>query len=345
MPGPGDRQHGALPAERLGPLERMQIRSPPLHLEATGRVRTVCRRVPIGGTDISTLVEARPKPVLKWAGGKWRLCPLFAERGLIPPKFNTYHEPFVGGAALFFYLLPTRAVLLDTNEELVNLYRQIRTDVDDLLRRLREMKNAHSEEFYYDTRAAATNTLTPLERAARTVYLNKTCFNGLYRVNSKGQFNVPFGRYANPTIVDEDNLRRAAKALSTAEIVHADFESVLDRAQAGDFVYFDPPYDPLSVTSSFTGYTKNAFGRADQKRLAATFRELDHRGVHCLLSNSDTPFVRSLFEDYEIVGFQVPRFINSHGEKRGRVGEVAVTTARWPVEGERSGRGSGLLNM
>ena len=287
--------------------------------------------MPRGGTVISTLVEARPKPVLKWAGGKWRLCPLFAERGLLPPKFNTYHEPFVGGAALFFYLLPSRAVLLDTNEELVNLYRQIRTDVDALLSLLREMKKAHSEEFYYKTRAAAGETLTPLERAARTVYLNKTCYNGLYRVNSKGRFNVPFGRYTNPTIVDEENLRRAAKALSTADVVHADFESVLDRAQAGDFVYFDPPYDPLSVTSSFTGYTKNAFGRADQKRLAETFRELDNRGVHCVLSNSDTPFVRSLFDGYDIEALQVPRFINSKAEKRGPVGEVVVTTARWPT--------------
>lgn len=270
------------------------------------------------------------KPILKWAGGKARLCPEFKRRGLIPPKFETYYEPFAGGAALFFYLRPARAVLMDTNEELLNVYAQARDHPQDLLDLLLQMKTRHSEEFFYETRAQQPASLNRLERAARTIYLNKTCFNGLYRVNAKGEFNVPFGRYANPGIVDADALYAASEALRHAELIHADFGKVESLATSGDFVYFDPPYDPLSATSNFTSYTKAPFGRAEQERLALTFGRMASRGVHGLLSNSDTPWVRSLYAGYHFESFRVPRFINSKAGGRGPVGEVAVATLTWP---------------
>ena len=277
------------------------------------------------------MTATRARPILKWAGGKARLCPEFERRGLLPPAFETYYEPFVGGAALFFHLRPKRAVLMDTNEELLNVYAQVRDSPRELIDELARMKSLHSEAFFYETRAKQPQKLTPLARAARTLYLNKTCFNGLYRVNAKGEFNVPFGRYANPTIVDPDAIHAAADALRHADLVHADFGKVESMASPGDFVYFDPPYDPVSLTSNFTSYTKSPFGRAEQERLSELFARLVEKGVHCLLSNSDTPLVRSLYAGFETEALRVPRFINSNAEKRGPVGEVAVSSRRWRI--------------
>ena len=212
--------------------------------------------------------------------------------------FERYFEPFVGGGALFFELRRTgrirgEAVLSDTNLNLVEVYVSVRDEVDALIERLEEHRVRHTEEHFYATRAAKPTAR--IDRAARVIYLNKTCFNGLYRENSKGQFNVPFGHYAKPAICDEENLRATSTALQGVEVLETPFDSVLERATAADFVYFDPPYDPVSKTSSFTAYAKGGFGEAEQRRLAALYAELTQRRVRALLSNSMTPLIRELY--------------------------------------------------
>lgn len=296
------------------------------------------------------MAKVAPKPVLKWAGGKWRVYDQIAH--FFPKSYGRLVEPFMGGAAVFFREwarggLEKGAVLTDTNEELVNLYNVIRDEPDELVTKLRGMKRAHAsgqESYFYDVRAWDPATLTTHARAARIVYLNKTCFNGLYRVNGSGKFNVPFGRYENPNILDEENLRAAHAAFQDATIRVSDFEATARAAKKGDVVYFDPPYDPLSATSSFTSYGKDSFGRPEQVRLAETFARLSKRGVHCVLSNSDTPFIRETYEavrsdvpEMMIERIEVPRFINSKAEKRGNVGEVAIAT-RAPPESALMGR-------
>lgn len=280
---------------------------------------------------------AKPRPILKWAGGKARVYPLAKQAGLIPPAYGRYWEAFAGGVAFFFAEEPKQATLIDTNEELFATYQVVKEDVESLVALLAEHRKQHSEAFFYAIRSQAPEELTPLERAARMIYLNKTCFNGLYRVNARGQFNVPFGRYTNPPILDADNLRAASRTLQRAELRLGDFSLVLDGAKAGDFAYLDPPYDPVSATSNFTGYTKESFGRKDQERLRDVFVELSKRGVHCLLSNSDTPFIRDLYAGFHIETISVSRAINSKGDKRGPVGEVLVATGKWSSEMRRVG--------
>ena len=265
--------------------------------------------------------QVKAGPFLKWAGGKGRLLAQY--QPLFPESFGRYFEPFVGAGAVFFHLAPGEAHLSDVNPELVNAYSVIRDHVDALIETLAGYQ--HDREFYYALRAVDPETLSPVERAARIIYLNKTCFNGLYRVNRRGQFNVPFGDYKNPRICDETGLRAAHAALQGVSVTHQGFDAVLAEAKSGDFVYFDPPYHPLSPTASFTSYAADDFGPEDQIRLAAVFRRLDAKGVKIMLSNSDTPFIRDLYEGFHIQQVWAPRAINRDASKRKGVPEVVVT--------------------
>jgi len=243
----------------------------------------------------------------------------------IPGRVRRYHEPFVGGGAMFFAVAPRRAVLSDANGELIHCWRQVRDDVHAVL-------DALSEHVYDRARFEAVRALDPVrlpaaERAARFIYLNKTCFNGLWRVNRAGRFNVPFGRYKNPTFLDPGLLLRASRALRDVQIHRAPFEIALQRAAPGDFVYLDPPYDPVSQTASFTSYTRDAFTWADQERLAAECASLDRRGVRFLLSNSATPRIRALYRAFEQRLVRAPRHISCKGGGRGHVDELLVFNA------------------
>lgn len=266
------------------------------------------------------------KPVVKWAGGKTKLINQFTK--YIPRKFNNYHEPFLGGGALFFYLAPDlinrKAIpfLSDLTEELINLYKVIQSDVESLIQSSKVHK--YEKEYYYKIRSLNPSRMSDTERAARMLYLNKTCFNGLYRVNKKGQFNVSFGDYTNPVIVCEESLRQASKAFHCAELMHGDFELVLANAQTGDFVYLDPPYVPLSATSDFTGYTPGSFGISDHIRLKNVFDELKSKGCYVMLSNSSAEFVTELYSGHNIKTVNANRSINSNTAKRGAIKELII---------------------
>lgn len=264
--------------------------------------------------------RARPKPPVKWAGGKGQLIPQFEP--LFPERFEIYHEPFVGGGAVFFHLLPDKAVLIDNNPELINFYIVVRDHLEKLIFHAQGHKNEAS--YYYQVRALDPEKLDPVARASRFLFLNKTAYNGLWRVNRRGRHNVPFGRYKNPKIVDEENLRLVSAALRRAEVLLDDFSRVLDFARPGDFVYFDPPYNPLSETANFTEYTADAFGEEDQRRLAGVFRELDRRGCFVMLSNSDTPLVRDLYRGYDVRTVWARRAINCRADKRRPVAELVI---------------------
>ena len=270
-------------------------------------------------------MDRSARPILKWAGGKTQLLPEILRR--LPSAIDTYYEPFVGGAAVFFALAAEgrfqRAVLSDTNPELVGLYRCVQRDVEGVIRALEKYR--YDEGEYYRVRDSK-QPRSPTARAARLIFLNKTGYNGLYRVNRAGQFNVPFGRYKNPTICDSENLRAAARALRTAELRVGDFATVTRRACAGDAVYFDPPYLPISKTASFTAYDRHAFALADHERLSAAFAELDARSVAVLLSNSDTRATRRLFASFRVDTVAVSRAINSNASKRGPVSEILVSS-------------------
>lgn len=269
-----------------------------------------------------------PRPFLKWVGGKTQLLPELVARVEAAGSFGRYHEPFVGGGALFFELYRTgklpraKAYLTDNNAGLIEAYRGLQNDVEAVIAALNRHKAQHDEEYFYKLRAKLPRE--PHARAARIIYLNKTCYNGLYRENQKGEFNVPFGRYENPTICDEDNLRSVANALQRAKIELRHFEKVLDHAEPGDLVYFDPPYHPVSKTSSFTSYDKSGFGEDSQRLLAKVFAELTEKGVKVLLSNSMTDLVRELYDGYELEAVLARRFVNSKGDKRGHVSEALI---------------------
>jgi DNA adenine methylase len=266
----------------------------------------------------------KARPVLKWAGGKTKLLPELINR--IPANFERYHEPFVGGGALFFELIAqgklTTAFLSDVNQSLVDVYVALRDYVDEVIKTLKQHR--HDEDSYYAIRALKPDQLSLPERAARIIYLNKTCYNGLYRENRAGEFNVPFGRYKNPTICDEPNLRAVSRVLQSVDIARHHFSTVLETAHPGDFVYFDPPYHPISTTANFTSYNRNGFGEEDQIQLRDVFSELLQRGVKAMLSNSDTPFIRELYAGYTISRVYAPRAVNSKGTSRGKVAEVLV---------------------
>ncbi|MEH2425685.1 MAG: DNA adenine methylase [Nostoc sp.] len=269
--------------------------------------------------------ETSPRPFLKWAGGKSRLIQQYIP--YFPKSYKNYYEPFLGGGAVFFYLQPSAAILTDINDELINTYCCVRDNVEELISILKEHKNRHDKDYYYSVRNNSGGT--DIEKAARIIYLNKTCFNGLYRVNSQGKFNVPLGRYENPNICHENLLQVASMALSHAEIQQADFTEVLNHAASSDdFVFFDPPYDPINNTSYFTAYSPNSFSKKDQELLRDTCAELASRGVKVMVCNSDSEFIRKIYTDinFETYRIKAARSINSNIKNRGMISELLITS-------------------
>ena len=270
------------------------------------------------------------KPFVKWAGGKRQIIDKLKK--YVPEEFNTYYEPFIGGGALLFELSPRRAVINDSNDELMNVYRCL-CDEDKFKKMcnvLNGYEKEHSEEFYYEIRnkdrnKSSYNRLSDYTRAARTIYLNKACFNGLYRVNRKNEFNVPFGKKTKVNTYEGGNLITVSNYLTMNDvtILSVDFEESLKGASKGDFVYFDPPYD--SDNGTFTSYTEDGFGKEEQKRLAKVFKELDERGVYVMLSNHNTSLVNDLYKNFNIHFIDAKRNINYNGKKRGKVKEVIIT--------------------
>lgn len=273
-------------------------------------------------------IAGSPRPFLKWVGGKRQLLRELERRVAEARPHGRYHEPFVGGGALFFDLYGrdklgrTKAFLSDNNQRLIQAYLAVQEHVEELISLLEAHKAAHGKEFYYEMRAHVPDD--PIARAARIIYLNRTCFNGLFRENSKGEFNVPMGRYVNPLICDAPNLRAVSRALQRCTIRHQSFAAVLDSAKAGDLVYFDPPYAPVSKTANFTGYHRGVFGEDLQRELADVFKELTKRGVKALLSNSDVPLIHTLYRAHSIEVVRATRLVNSNASKRGKVNEVLV---------------------
>ena len=253
------------------------------------------------------------KPILKWAGGKTQLLEHLLPK--IPKEYNKYIEPFFGGGALFFALKPNNSIIADSNPELINLYRVIAKDVNSLISELKNLKN--EKDFFYDMRKKEFSELSEIEAAARTIFLNKTAFNGLYRVNKKGQFNVPFGYYKNPKILDEDQLFAASKLLKKTKILLGDFKDVLcENAKKGDFIFLDPPYLPVSKFSDFKRYTKEQFHEKDQISLANLVNKLSKKGCHILLTNSNHPLIHELYKDFNIDIYKTKRNINSKSTNR-----------------------------
>ncbi len=281
-----------------------------------------------------------PRPFLKWVGGKRQLLPELLARVERAGDFGRYHEPFIGGGALFFELhrlskLSKQAYLSDYNPRLIETYEGVRDHVDEVIALLQRHKKRHSEEHFYKVRALGEALekagKTVVQRTARIIYLNKTCYNGLYRENSKGGFNSPFGRYKNPRICDEENLRAVSKALKKAKIEHRHFEDVVKLAKPGDLVYFDPPYHPVSETASFAAYTpqpnkieRGGFGEDSQRLLARVYGLLHEKGVKVVLSNSMTDLVRDLYSAYTLDEVSANRAINSRADRRGKVSEALV---------------------
>ena len=267
-------------------------------------------------------------PFLKWVGGKRQL--MTEIEPLLPTRISTYYEPFVGGGAVFLHTQPKKAVINDYNSELINVYETIRDNVDALIAHLAIHEN--NSEYFYQIRALdrqeGFNELSKVERASRVIYLNKTCFNGLYRVNSSGEFNTPFGRYKNPNIINETVLRAVSNYLQKNDIklLNGDYQDALKNIRKGSFVYFDPPYDPVSKSSNFTGYVQGGFDDKEQERLRDTCVKLNEKGINFLLSNSATELMKDLYsyKDFQIIEVGATRHINSVGSKRGEVKEILV---------------------
>lgn len=269
-------------------------------------------------------LKSETYPIVKWVGGKRQL--MFELLKNMPKSYNRYFEPFIGGGALFFELQPEQAYISDMNEELINLYSVVRDNVYGLIDDL--SKHEVSKEYFLEIRNIDRTEkyaeFSDVERASRFIYLNRTCFNGMYRVNSQGQFNVPFGHYKNPRIIDENNLLNCSELLKKTEIKCADFSEILTNVKKGDFVYFDPPYVPLNETSSFTSYTKDGFDIDMQFKLRDVCDELDSMGIKFMLSNSDTKLVNELYANYEIKKVFASRQINANADGRGKITEVLV---------------------
>ena len=302
--------------------------------------KSVSLKEPLASYLIGTEGKFAPvNPVLKWAGGKGQLIPQMAP--YFPGEFNFYHEPFLGGAAVFFHLVPkhgAKSFLSDAVPDLINFYIVLKEKTSEFIEGIKELnrryQNANSKqkkEIFYKYRKFDRNgdfeQLNDLTKAIRFFFLNKTAFNGLYRTNSSGLFNVPWGKYEKPSLYMPNELSNAAEVLRlfTQQIKIADFEIVLDNAKAGDFVYLDPPYVPLSVTSSFTSYAANGFTLKDQTRLVSVCVELDKRNIMFMLSNSDVPFVRKSYDLFNIHVLSARRNINANGEGRGRINELLIT--------------------
>ena len=266
-------------------------------------------------------------PVVKWVGGKRQLLSEISP--LLPKRITSYCEPFLGGGAVLFSIQPSKAIVNDLNSDLITVYEVIRDDVEELIDNLKKHEN--SSEYFYTIRDMDRNketyaAMSKVERASRLIYLNKTCFNGLFRVNSSGEFNSPFGHYKNPNIVNEPVLRAVNKYFSSSNITfcNEDFAVTLGRISKGSFVYLDPPYDPVSDTANFTGYNRGGFDRNEQIRLKQCCDELTQRGVKFMLSNSATTFIKELYMDYDISIVQAKRAINSDASKRGAIEEVLI---------------------
>ena len=271
--------------------------------------------------SVKTMKAPTAKPILKWAGGKTQMLGELIPR--VPKTYGRYIEPFFGGGALFFSLKPENAIIADSNPELINMYLQVAHHVDDVIECLQKYEN--TSEMFYEVRSLDWQTLPKAEAAARTIYLNKTCFNGLYRVNSSGQFNTPFGKYKNPKICDIDTLRLASEALRKADILCGDYILVLEHyAQPGDFVFLDPPYLPISENSDFKRYTKEQFYEDDHIELAKMIGILHERGCYVILTNSNHPLVHQLYEQYKIEVIHTKRHISCHGDTRK--GEDVIVT-------------------
>lgn len=275
------------------------------------------------------------KPFVKWVGGKGKLIPDL--ENFFPKKFNNYFEPFVGGGALFFYLTQSRSIpsasINDINPKLIITYNEIKNNPKKLILLLKKIELKYkklSQEkqkiFFYEIRGKYNkNNLDKLNTTAYLIFLNKTCFNGMYRENSKGEYNIPFGDQKNPTICDEENILAVSKCLKNTEITNLSFEKAVNKCKKGDFVYFDPPYYPINTTSNFTGYSKSTFGQKQQEKLADVFKKLAKRGCFVMLSNSNTTFIKDLYKNFHINYLDAARSINSKGSKRGKIKEIVVT--------------------
>lgn len=279
------------------------------------------------------------EPFLKWAGGKRQL--LSKIRQYSPKNFRVYYEPFLGAGAVLFDLQPSKAVINDANSELINCYQVIKSDFEALIQDIKKHKKNSSEYFYKLReldRSPNYKNLSAVEKASRIIFLNKTCFNGLFRVNSQGQFNAPYGNYKNPTIVDEIVIRAVSHYLNDndIQITNVDFEEAVARANREDFIYFDPPYHPASDTASFTGYNLDGFDKADQCRLKKVYDELNAKGCKIMLSNSATDFIAELYKDYKIITISANRNINSVPTGRGKVDEFLILNYEPEIE-KRSG--------
>ena len=289
----------------------------------TSKTKFVARTI---GNDCNPLAQ----PFLKWAGGKRQLLKVIKD--FVPARYTQYYEPFVGAGAVLFFLQPKKGVINDTNTELINCYQVIKNNPEELLTLCQYHQEQNSQEYYYQLRGQDRQdnfeSCSPVERAARIIYLNKTCFNGLFRVNSSGQFNVPYGKYSSPVVADFAVIKAVSAYLNKANvrILSGDFEKAVGRARKGAFIYFDPPYHPMSDTSSFTGYSINGFGIKEQERLREVCDKLSDRGCQVLISNSATPFIKDLYNDsrYEIVDVKATRAINSVSSKRGKINELLI---------------------
>ncbi|HFI0959126.1 DNA adenine methylase [Streptococcus suis] len=269
------------------------------------------------------------QPFTKWTGGKRQLLPVI--KSLMPDNYNSYFEPFIGGGAVFFELIPKKAIINDFNSELINCYRQIKDNPQKLIELLVEHQKNNSKDYYLELRSVdrddRIHAMTDTERAARIMYMLRVDFNGLYRVNSKNQFNVPYGRYKNPKIVDSDLILSISQYLNknNIEILTGDFEKAVEDVGAGDFVYFDPPYIPLSETSAFTSYTHEGFSYEEQVRLRDVFRKLDKKGAYVMLSNSSSPLVEELYKGFNIHKVEAIRTNGAKASSRGKISEFIVT--------------------
>ena len=275
------------------------------------------------------IVNKELQPFTKWTGGKRKLLPII--KSLMPDNYTNYFEPFVGGGALFFELAPQQALINDFNTELINCYQQIKEHPDQLITLLQPHQEKNTKDYYLDLRSVDRDgrieQMTGVEKAARIMYMLRVDFNGLYRVNAKNQFNVPYGRYKNPKIVDSELIYAISNYLNknSIQIVSGDFEKAVETAKQGDFVYFDPPYIPISETSAFTSYTHEGFSYDDQVRLRDTFKKLSERGVHVMLSNSSSSLVYELYKDFTIHSIEVTRANGAKASSRGKVLEVIIT--------------------
>lgn len=282
------------------------------------------------------IYQTKAQPFLKWAGGKRQL--ISAIEAYLPAKYTEYYEPFIGAGAVLFTLQPAFSTINDTNSELVNCYRVIKDRPQELLELCQRHQENNSKEYYYQLRQQDREPnfekRSPVERAARIIYLNKTCFNGLYRVNKSGQFNVPYGKYKNPTVADPMVIKAISTYLNQAQvrIFNTDFEEAIATAKPGAFIYLDPPYHPLSDTSSFTGYSMQGFGSAEQIRLKELCDRLSDRGCQILASNSAAPFIKSLYSNkrYRVIEVEATRAINTKSSRRGKINEVLIYN-RYPL--------------